>query len=67
MRKAKCQWCMRCDLHSIRGSNKYSHAHEYIRFLERSAQNALKAGEDVDIDHPIMVEYRRIIKEHWES
>ena len=36
-----------------------------IKQLERRARAEVRMGVDIDVDHPFMIDYRRIIKEHW--
>jgi len=50
----------------IKGLYKDMYAMARLRVQELEEQ-ALTLGEDLDLDHPVAVEYRKIVKEFWEG
>jgi len=71
--KTTCPGCRSTEIHEPMqwplGNVKYAARRCRIKRLELDAKQYLRNDgvKWFDVDHPIMVEYRRIIKEHWEE
>lgn len=70
----KCNGCQSVEIHSSTSQLTWkapSYISEYVRRrcrikrLELDARQEVKRGVDVDVDHPLMIEYRQLLREHW--
>ena len=67
-----CDGCRSTEIHGkIMGRGGATYASEAVarrcrvKRLELDAKREVKRGVDIDVDHPIMVEYRSILRAQW--